>query len=162
MAGWYTLWMFTSEPFSTMKASLLLLLTPLLIQPAQAQVGISLQVGQPGFYGQLNLGGYNSYPPPQLLYRQPVIVERNRRYLGQPVYMRVPPGHSKNWAKHCARYGACGRPVYFVSDEWYERTYVPRNRRIYDDRIYVNRDYDDYDDDRRSKKYKNRKYYKRY
>ncbi len=143
-----------------MKASLLFLLTPLLIHPAQAQVGISLQVGQPGFYGQLNLGGYDPYPPPQLLYRQPVIVERDGRYLGQPVYMRVPPGHSKNWARYCSRYGACGRPVYFVSDEWYERTYVPRYQRIYADRIYVDRD-DDYDE-RKPKKYKNKKYYKRY
>jgi hypothetical protein len=39
----------------------------------------------------------------------------------QPVYMWVPPGHQKNWAKHCHRYQACGVPVYFVRDEWYEQ-----------------------------------------
>jgi hypothetical protein len=122
-----------------------------LMGPAQAQVGLSLQLGQPGFYGQLNLGDY--YPPPQLLYPQPVIIERDGRYLGQPVYLRVPPGHAKNWDKHCARYGACGRPVYFVSDDWYENIYVPRYRKIHVDR-------DDDDDRYRSKKYKNNKYYK--
>jgi hypothetical protein len=82
-----------------------------------------------------------------------VIIERDGRYLGQPVYLRVPPGHAKNWAKHCARYGACGRPVYFVSDDWYENIYVPRYRKIHVDR-------DDDDDRYRSKKYKNNKYYK--
>jgi hypothetical protein len=39
----------------------------------------------------------------------------------QPVYMWVPPGHRKNWSKHCHRYNACGFPVYFVRDEWYDR-----------------------------------------
>jgi hypothetical protein len=40
----------------------------------------------------------------------------------------VPPGHRKHWAKFCGRYGACGRPVLFVRDEWYTNTYVPRYR----------------------------------
>ncbi|HYS12289.1 MAG TPA: hypothetical protein VEN28_03180, partial [Burkholderiaceae bacterium] len=39
----------------------------------------------------------------------------------QPVYMWVPYGHRKNWARHCARYNACGVPVYFVRHDWYER-----------------------------------------
>jgi hypothetical protein len=33
--------------------------------------------------------------------------------------MWVPPGHRKNWRKHCGQYNACGVPVYFVRDEWY-------------------------------------------
>jgi hypothetical protein len=40
------------------------------------------------------------------------------------VYLYVPPGHQKNWAKHCARYAACGQPVYFVQERWV----VDRNR----------------------------------
>jgi hypothetical protein len=41
----------------------------------------------------------------------------------EPVYMWVPPGHRKNWRKHCARYDACGVPVYFVKEDWYARQY---------------------------------------
>ena len=25
----------------------------------------------------------------------------------------------RHWRKHCARYDACGRPVYFVQEDWY-------------------------------------------
>ena len=49
----------------------------------------------------------------------------------EPVYLRVPPGHRKHWAKFCGRYDACGRPVLFVRDEWYTNTYVPRYREHY-------------------------------
>jgi hypothetical protein len=48
-------------------------------------------------------------PPPRAVVVRP-----------QPVYLWVPPGHRKHWSKHCGRYEACGVPVYFVSDEWYE------------------------------------------
>jgi hypothetical protein len=44
----------------------------------------------------------------------------------QPVYLRVPPGHEKHWSKHCGKYGACGQPVYFVREDWYQTQYVPR------------------------------------
>lgn len=91
--------------------------------PAQAaDVGVSISVGQPGFYGQIDIG---SFPQPPVLYRQPKIVE-----MGQmnrpPIYMRVPPGHARNWKKHCREYNACGERVYFVQDGWYSREYVPR------------------------------------
>ncbi|WP_426113517.1 hypothetical protein [Massilia sp. PWRC2] len=89
--------------------------------PAAAQV--SINVGQPGFYGQLNIGGF---PPPVLYSPQPVVIER--QYVGAPVYLRVPPGHRRHWAQHCGRYNACGRQVYFVQDSWYSNTYVPRYR----------------------------------
>ena len=85
-------------------------------------VGVSLSIGQPGFYGQLDIG---DYPPPQLIYRQPIMVERvviER----PPIYLRVPPGHAKNWHKHCHEYHACGERVYFVQNNWYQREYVPR------------------------------------
>jgi hypothetical protein len=42
----------------------------------------------------------------------------------EPVYLWVPPGHRKHWSKHCAQYGACGAPVYFVQDRWYREHVV--------------------------------------
>jgi hypothetical protein len=91
--------------------------------PALADVGVSIRVGEPGFYGQLDIGGYQ----PQVYYREPVVVERYYRYQA-PLYVRVPPGHQKDWRRYCGRYEACGRPVYFVRDEWYRDEYAPRYR----------------------------------
>jgi hypothetical protein len=86
-------------------------------------VAFSLTVGQPGFYGQLDIG---SVAPPQVVYAQPVVIQRAPEYVAAaPIYLHVPPGHEKHWSKHCAEYNACGRPVYFVKDDWYNREYVP-------------------------------------
>ncbi|HET8882236.1 MAG TPA: hypothetical protein VFM56_08690 [Solimonas sp.] len=87
-------------------------------------VGVSISVGDPNFYGQLDIG---NMPQPRLIYPQPVIIERGVR--AAPMYLRVPPGHAKHWDKHCAEYRACGRPVYFVQDDWYEDVYVPTYRK---------------------------------
>ena len=93
----------------------------LLAGAAQAtDVGVSVQVGQPGFYGRIDIG--NVAPPPVVL-AEPVWVQRRPVHV-EPVYMRVPPGHQKNWAKHCASYNACGVPVYFVREEWYQERYA--------------------------------------
>jgi hypothetical protein len=40
----------------------------------------------------------------------------------------VPPGHEKHWRKYCSQYDACGQPVYFVRDDWYQQTYVAQYR----------------------------------
>jgi opacity protein-like surface antigen len=105
----------------TMKKIFLAAAALLLASAAQAtDVGVSVQVGQPGFYGRIDIG--NVAPPPVVL-AQPVWVERRPVHVA-PVYMRVPPGHQKNWAKHCARYNACGTPVYFVREEWYQERYA--------------------------------------
>lgn len=88
-------------------------------------VGVSVTVGQPGFYGQINIG--NMAPPP-VLYPQPVIIQRPARVIAEPMYLRVPPGHAKKWDKHCHKYNACSRNVYFVRDEWYTNEYAPRYR----------------------------------
>jgi hypothetical protein len=90
---------------------------------AAAQVGVSVNIGQPGFYGQINLG---DFPQPQVIYPQPVIIDPVPESYGSPLYLRVPPGHAKHWAKHCAEYNACGHQVYFVRDDWYNRVVVPR------------------------------------
>ena len=89
-----------------------------------ADVGVSIQIGQPGFYGRLDIG---DFPPPQVIYPQLVIIERPSRYVPQlPIYLRVPPGHAKQWSKHCHAYNACGQPVYFVQETWYTHAYAPR------------------------------------
>ena len=92
--------------------------------PAIADVGISVRIGEPGFYGQLDIG---SYAPPPLLYSQPVVVVERYRHVA-PIYLRVPHHHSRQWNRYCGRYNACARPVYFVTDEWYRDVYAPRYR----------------------------------
>lgn len=80
---------------------------------AATNVGVSVSVNQPGFYGRVDIGDQ----PPVLLYPQPVIIQQSPYGARQrPIYMRVPPGHSQNWSRYCAQYGACGQPVYFVRD----------------------------------------------
>jgi hypothetical protein len=87
-----------------------------------ADVAVSVSVGQPGFYGRIDIGGY---PQPQVLYRQPMLIERAPMDR-PPIYLRVPPGHAKHWSKNCRKYNACGERVYFVKDDWYNREYAPR------------------------------------
>jgi hypothetical protein len=97
-----------------------------------ADVGVSVSIGQPGFYGRIDIGDY-PYPPPRVIYRQPRVVERVVVIEREPVYMRVPPGHAKNWGKHCHKYNACGERVYFVQDSWYQREYVPHYQEYHRD-----------------------------
>jgi len=90
---------------------------------AQASdVGFSVNIGQPGFYGRLDVGGF---PAPALIYPQPMMIERGS-YGRPPLYLRVPPGHARNWRRHCHSYRACGEQVYFVRDDWYRSEYAPR------------------------------------
>jgi hypothetical protein len=87
-----------------------------------ANVGVSVTVGEPGYYGRIDIG---NFPQPQLIYAQPVVIEPMPvGVVSQPLYLHVPPGHAKNWRKHCGKYTACGQPVYFVSDSWYNNIYV--------------------------------------
>ena len=117
--------------------------------PAQtADVGVSISVGEPGFYGRIDIG---NVPQPVLVYPRPVVIQLvPMGVVAQPVYLHVPPGHAKNWRKHCARYDACGQPVYFVQDRWYNTVYVPEYRRYregrYDDRDGERRDHDEHGD----------------
>lgn len=91
-----------------------------------ADVGVSVSVGQPGFYGRIDIG---NFPQPQVVYPQPVIIAPGPyAVVQQPIYLRVPPGHAKDWGKHCRRYNACGQPVYFVQDGWYNNVYAPAYR----------------------------------
>lgn len=101
-------------------------------------VGVSVSIGQPGFYGRLDLGGF---PPPPVLYRQPILIQPVPVYR-PPIYLHVPPGHAKHWGKHCHKYDACGERVYFVRDSWYNREYVPRYQERYGD--HHDHDHDGY------------------
>ncbi|MFN6994146.1 MAG: hypothetical protein ACK4PH_08075 [Aquincola tertiaricarbonis] len=84
-----------------------------------ADVGVSVTISEPGVYGRIDIG---RFPQPQVVLAEPVWVQPVQRgYRPPPVYMWVPPGHQKNWAKHCGRYNACGVPVYFVRDDWYHQ-----------------------------------------
>lgn len=109
------------------------------VAPASAaDVGVSISVGDPRFYGRIDLG---AFPSPVLIYDEPVVVIRRPQYAYAPVYLRVPPRHRRDWHRHCHRYEACARPVYFVDDDWYREAYVVRRHKWHDD--------DDDDDDRR-------------
>jgi hypothetical protein len=112
-----------------------------------ADVGVSVTVGQPGFYGHIDIG---DFPQPQVVYRQPVLIQPIPvGVLEQPMYLRVPPGQRKKWKRYCDQYDACGRPVYFVRDDWYQNVYAPRYRERYehDHRGGGDRDHDDRRDD---------------
>lgn len=87
-----------------------------------ADVGVSVSIGQPGFYGQIDIG---NFPRPQVINAQPVIIQRGPDER-PPVYLHVPPGHAKHWSRHCHEYNACGERVFFVQDNWYNREYAPR------------------------------------
>ena len=108
-----------------MRAIRILLPTLLLgsgISLAQAQVSVSgVITGQvvPGVYGQVVFG---NAPPPPVVYQQPMVIEQAPVGVAPPppIYLHVPPGHAKNWRKHCHEYHACNRPVYFVRSEEYE------------------------------------------
>lgn len=106
-------------------------------QAIAADVGVSVRIGQPGFYGRIDIG---DYPVPQIIYTEPIVVRRAVVEY-EPIFLHVPPGHAKRWRYYCGRYGACDRPVYFVDDGWYNEVYVPQYRERHGDR-----DWDRHDD----------------
>ena len=73
---------------------------------------------RPGVYGRVDFGGA---PPLPVVYAEPrIIVRQARAEPVQPIYLNVPPGHAKDWAKHCRKYNACNKPVYFVKSDEYD------------------------------------------
>lgn len=83
----------------------------------------------PGVYGRIEIG---NAPPPPVLYQQPIVIVQQPVQAQQPpLYLHVPPGHAKKWSKHCGRYNACGRPVYFVKvagDDNFERVQYQKSK----------------------------------
>ena len=91
-----------------------------------ANVGISIDIAQPGVYGRIDIG---RFPQPQLVLPNPVVIGRPVVVQSEPVYLWVPPGHRRDWRRHCGRYNACGVPVYFVRHDWYDRHVRHEGRR---------------------------------
>ena len=85
-----------------MKISHLVTATLLLGASARAaDVGVSVSVGDSGFYGRIDIG---TMPKPAVVYQTPVVVEPAPTMVSverPPIYLRVPPGHAKHWRKHC-------------------------------------------------------------
>jgi len=98
---------------------------------SQTNVGVSVAVSQPGVYGRIDIG---NVPAPVVVYPQPVVIAPTQvAVVQQPIYLHVPPGHAKDWRKHCYRYNACGQPVYFVQEQWYQQHYMVARERDHDD-----------------------------
>ncbi len=103
-------------------------LTAASAQALGANVAVSVNVGQPDFYGRIDIG---NFPQPQVIYPEPVVMQPvPARVVRPPIYLRVPPGHAKDWRKHCRKYNACAQPVYFVRENWYNNEYAPRYREL--------------------------------
>ena len=110
-----------------MKKLIALALVAVAAGSAQAQVGVSIDVHQPGVYGRINIGG--GLPPPALVYAQPVLISPPRVVVQrEPIYLYVPPGHQQNWGRYCGQYRACGQPVYFVREDWVRDRYQEEHR----------------------------------
>ena len=135
-----------------MKRLLIGLLLSSMAVPALADVGVSIHVGEPNFYGRIDIG---DFPQPEVVYRRPVLVERVA-LVPEPLYLRVPPGHAKHWSKHCREYDACGRRVYFVQDRWYNDTYVPRYRERFERREDRRDERFEHREDRRDERFEDR------
>jgi hypothetical protein len=87
-------------------------------------VGVGVTIREPGVYGRIEIG--NGAPPPPVIYQRPVLVAPPAVVVVHPqppLYLYVPPGHAKNWRKHCYKYDACGREVYFVREQWVQTQY---------------------------------------
>jgi hypothetical protein len=83
---------------------------------AGTNVGVSIGINQPGVYGRIDIG---NVPQPALIVTHPVVIAPSPVAVYQrPIYMVVPPGHQRNWSRHCHAYGACAQPVYFVKESW--------------------------------------------
>jgi len=105
---------------------IIIMMTTFAVSANAANVGVSISAGEPGFYGRIDIG---NAPQPELVYPKPVVIRPvPGRVVEEPIYLHVPPGHEKHWSKHCKKYNACGRPVYFVRDKWYNDVYVPHHR----------------------------------
>jgi hypothetical protein len=114
-----------------------------------ADVGVSITVDQPGLYGRIDIG---NVPTPAVIYASPVVVAQPPPavVVPEPLYLHVPPGYAKHWRKHCREYEACGRPVYFVQDQWYNQVYVPARQQY-------RREHDQRRDDRRDERHEERR-----
>jgi hypothetical protein len=95
---------------------------------AQVSVGASININVPGVYGRVDIGPQPgvAYVPPAVIYPQPVIIAP-APVQQPPLYLYVPEAYTRDWRHHCRAYNACGRPVYFVQDQWVRDRYSQHN-----------------------------------
>ena len=95
---------------------------------AQVSVGASIGINVPGVYGRVDIGAPApgvAFAPPPVVYEQPVIIAPTAVAVHQrPIYLYVPDAYQRDWRHHCAAYGACGQPVYFVREQWVHDRYI--------------------------------------
>lgn len=137
-----------NRPWALM--TLIAMTAGLLAGGAHAQSYVNVNVGgvlAPGVFGEISFG---SAPPPPVFNPAPVIIVPTARP-SPPVYLYVPEEHRREWARYCANYRACDRPVQFVQvderDRWWER-HEGHGRRDWDRR--------DERDDRRDDRHEDR------
>ena len=96
---------------------------------AQVSVGAAININVPGVYGRVDFGAPGvAFVAPPVVYAQPLIIAASPVAVHQrPIYLYVPEAHQHYWAHHCAAYGACGQPVYFVREQWVHDRYVQHN-----------------------------------
>jgi hypothetical protein len=105
---------------------------------AFAQVAASITLGEPGFFGRVDIG---DAPTPRFINSSPVVgISVHGGVLPPPIYLHVRPGYERDWRHHCREYDACGQPVYFVRHDWYANTYVPHYREHHRDEHRDHRD----------------------
>jgi hypothetical protein len=110
-----------------MKQSLFAIASVLAVTPAfAADVGTLGGLGEPG-YGQIDI---HKFPKPAVVNADPVVVRQpDGNVAGDPVYLRVPPEHAKDWRNHCQKYNACDQRVYFIEETWYNKVYMQEMRK---------------------------------
>ena len=110
---------FNGFPMRSFRLSGLLFLVAAALPASAVDVRVIVSSDlRPGVYGRADFAGVAAmpmvYPEPQVIYRP----ARGEQL--QPIYLHVPPGHAKDWGKHCSKYKACNVPVYFVKSAEYE------------------------------------------
>ena len=93
---------------------------------AQVSVGVGLNINVPGVYGRVDIGAPGpAFVPPPVVYAEPVVIAPSPVAVRQaPIYLYVPDAYQRDWRHHCAAYGACGQPVYFVREQWVHDRYI--------------------------------------
>ena len=72
--------------------SIIIMIILVAVPVQAADVGLSVSIGQPGFYGRISIGEFYE---PAVVYPQPILV-RPAYVVPQPVSYHVPPGQVKH------------------------------------------------------------------
>jgi hypothetical protein len=87
---------------STALLALVLSANAWLCTAGAVEVGVSVEMSQPGVYGRVDIGRFPRavlLPPPQV-----VVVQRPRPVVYEDVYVWAPPGRQRRWHRHEKRY----------------------------------------------------------